>query len=322
MDQIAAMRTFRQVVDSASFTGAAQTLGLSKAAVSKQISDLEAHLGAALLHRTTRRLSVTEAGQAYFESCVRLLEEIEAAEAAVRNLQAEPSGRLRVSAPNNFGETVLGPFICELLKRHPKLSVQFELSDRFVDLVEEGFDVAIRIRTSLPDSTLIARRICPVERIVCAAPSYLKEHGVPREPKELSRHNCLIYTLSTSPFDWAFHTPSGRQNVRVDGTIHANSGQLLLDPLCDGAGIAMLPAFVVGPDLETGRLRQVLDRFAIDKHDLYVVYPQNKHLSPKVRVFVDLMAEWFEHGGPIACPKGTRKDQPDRPKSGKRSARG
>jgi DNA-binding transcriptional LysR family regulator len=307
MDQVSAMRAFRQVVDLGSFTAAAQTLGLSKAAVSKQISDLETYLGAALLHRTTRRLNVTEAGRAYFDSCVRLLEEIEAAEAEVRNLQAEPSGRLRVSAPNNFGQAVLGPIICELQKRYPKLAVQFELNDRFVDLLEEGFDVAIRIRTSLPDSTLIARRICPVERIVCAAPSYLKKHGAPKEPRDLTHHNCLIYTLSTSPFEWSFNTPQGHQTVRVDGNIHANNGQLLLDPLRAGAGIALLPAFVVGPDIEAGRLRQILQKFSVNKHDLYVVYPQNRHLSPKVRVFVDLIAEWFQDGGPIACPEKSQK---------------
>lgn len=303
MDQIGAMRTFRQVVDSGSFTNAAQILGLSKAAVSKQISDLEEHLGAALLHRTTRRLSVTEAGKSYFESCVRLLEEIEAAEAAVRHLQTEPTGRLRVSAPNNFGQSVLGPFICELLKRYPKLSVEFELSDRFVDLVEEGFDAAIRIRTSLPDSSLIARRICPVDRVACAAPDYLKHHGAPKEPGELSQHNCLIYTLSTSPHDWTFNTPSGRRTVRVDGTIHANSGQLLLDPARDGAGIVLLPLFAVGPDIEAGRLQRILEEFSVDRHDLYVVYPQNRHPSPKLRVFVDLLAEWFQDGGPIDCTK-------------------
>jgi DNA-binding transcriptional LysR family regulator len=214
---------------------------------------------------------------------------------------------LRVSAPNNFGQAVLGPIICELQKRYPKLAVQFELNDRFVDLLEEGFDVAIRIRTSLPDSTLIARRICPVERIACAAPSYLKKHGLPKEPRDLADHNCLIYTLSTSPFEWSFNTPQGHQTVRVDGNIHANNGQLLLDPLRTGAGIALLPAFVVGPDIEAGRLRQILQKFPVNKHDLYVVYPQNRHLSPKVRVFVDLIAEWFQDGGPIACPEKSRK---------------
>jgi DNA-binding transcriptional LysR family regulator len=303
LDLVTAMRAYRQVVDSGSFTGAAQALGLSKAAISKQISDLEAHLGAALLHRTTRRLNVTEAGQLYFERCQRLLDELDTAEAELRNLQTEPSGRLRVSAPENFGETVLGPIICALLKRYPKLTVQFELSNRFVDLVEEGFDAAIRIRTSLPDSSLIVRRLCPVERIACAAPAYLKKHGIPKHPRDLAEHNCLIYTLSTSPFDWTFNTPNGPHTVRVNGTIQSNNSQLLGDPLRAGHGVALLPAFSVGADIVTGRLRQILDSFSVDRHDLYVVYPQNRHLSPKVRVFVDLLAEWFQDGGPIACPK-------------------
>jgi DNA-binding transcriptional LysR family regulator len=303
MDLVIAMRAYRQVVDSGSFTAAAKALNLSKAAVSKQISDLEAHLGAALLHRTTRRLNVTEAGKIYFDRCQRLLDELDTAEAEMRNLQAEPAGRLRISAPGNFGEAVLGPIICELLKRYPKLTLQVELSNRFVDLLEEGFDAAIRIRTSLPDSTLIARRLCPVDRIACAAPSYLKQHGQPSHPRDLVDHNCLIYTLSTSPMDWTFNTPSGPHTVRVNGNIHTNNSQLLLEPLRAGAGIALLPTFAVGAEIESGRLHQILDQFTVDRHDLYVVYPHNRHLSPKVRVFVDLLAEWFLDGGPIACPK-------------------
>lgn len=305
MDLISAMRTYRQVVDSASFTAAAQTLGLSKAAVSKQISDLEAHLGAALLHRTTRRLNVTEAGQLYFERCQRLLDELDTAEAEMRNLQAEPSGRLKISAPGNFGEAVLGPIVCELQKRYPKITLQIELSNRFVDLLEEGFDAALRIRTTLPDSSLIARRLCPVDRVAVAAPAYLKKHGVPKHPRDLADHNCMIYTLSTSPYDWTFNTPSGPHTVRVNGTIQSNNSQLLVDPLRAGSGIALLPAFSVGADIQAGRLKRVLDQFPVDRHDLYVVYPHNRHLSPKVRVLVDLLIDWFADGGPIACPKET-----------------
>jgi DNA-binding transcriptional LysR family regulator len=305
MDLISAMRTYRQVVDSASFTAAAQALGLSKAAVSKQISDLEAHLGAALLHRTTRRLNVTEAGQLYFERCQRLLDELDTAEAEMRNLQAEPSGRLKISAPGNFGEAVLGPIICELQKRYPKITLQVELSNRFVDLLEEGFDAALRIRTTLPDSSLIARRLCAVDRVAVAAPSYLKKHGVPKHPRDLVDHNCLIYTLSTAPYDWTFNTPDDPHTVRVNGTIQSNNSQLLVDPLRAGSGIALLPAFSVGADIQAGKLRRILEQFPVDRHDLYVVYPHNRHLSPKVRVLVDLLIDWFADGGPIACPKET-----------------
>jgi DNA-binding transcriptional LysR family regulator len=303
MDLISAMRTYRQVVDSASFTAAAQALGLSKAAVSKQISDLEAHLGAALLHRTTRRLNVTEAGQLYFERCQRLLDELDTAEAEMRNLQAEPSGRLKISAPGNFGEAVLGPIICELQKRYPKITLQIELSNRFVDLLEEGFDAALRIRTTLPDSSLIVRRLCAVDRVAVAAPAYLKKHGVPKHPRDLADHNCMIYTLSTAPYDWTFNTPNGPHTVRVGGTIQSNNSQLLVEPLRAGSGIALLPAFSVGADIQSGKLKRILDQFPVDRHDLYVVYPHNRHLSPKVRVLVDLLADWFADGGPIACPK-------------------
>ena len=303
MDIVSAMRTYRQVVDSASFTAAAQALGLSKAAVSKQISDLEAHLGAALLHRTTRRLNVTEAGHLYFERCQRLLDELDTAEAEMRNLQAEPSGRLKISAPGNFGEAVLGPIICELQKRYPKITLQIELSNRFVDLLEEGFDAALRIRTTLPDSSLIARRLCPVDRVAVAAPAYLRKHGVPKHPRDLADHNCMIYTLSTAPYDWTFNTPNGPHTVRVGGTIQSNNSQLLVEPLRAGSGIALLPAFSVGADIQSGKLKRILDQFPVDRHDLYVVYPHNRHLSLKVRVLVDLLADWFADGGPIACPK-------------------
>lgn len=307
MDQLASMRTFRRVVEAGSFTAAARQLNLSKAAVSKQISDLEAYLGAALLNRTTRRLSPTEAGGAYFESCVRLLDEIDEAESEVRHLQAEPSGTLRISAPDVFGQAHLGPIVAEMAKLYPKLTVVYQLTDRFVDLIEEGVDAAVRIRTGLPDSSLVARRICDIQRVVCAAPSYLKAHGTPKTPEDLKNHNCLINTLSSAPFDWDFHTSHGRRVVKVHGIAQASNANILLASLLAGIGIAHSPVFIVGPDLAAKRLVPILTRFPIDAHQLYVVYPQNRHLSPKVRVFIDLLIERFGRDQPWErCPDPSR----------------
>ena len=290
MDQVSAMRSFRKVLELGSFSAAARQLGLSKAAVSKQVSELEAYLGATLIHRTTRRLHPTDAGQAYFESAVGLLDELEAADAAVRHLQSEPAGTLRVSVPSAFGQVCLSAMLSELGRRHPKLTVSVEATDRLVDLVEEGFDAAIRIRATLPDSTLIAKRIRQIPIHVVAAPSYLKAHGTPQKPEDLSRHNCFIYTLSSRPFEWSF---KGSRHVKVHGTIHANHGHLVLEPLRDGEGIAMLPEFLLSQDLEKGTIVPILSKFPVDPLTLFVVYPPSRHSSPKIRALVDIVGEWF-----------------------------
>jgi DNA-binding transcriptional LysR family regulator len=294
MDQVSAMRSFRKVLELGSFSAAARQLGLSKAAVSKQISELEAYLGATLIHRTTRRLHPTDAGQAYFESAVGLLDELEAADAAVRHLQSEPAGTLRISVPSAFAQNCLSAMLAELGRRHPKLTVAVEATDRLVDLVEEGFDAAIRIRATLPDSTLIAKRIRQIPIHVVAAPSYLKAHGTPQKPEDLSRHNCFIYSLSSRPFEWRFKGQgSGSRHVKVRGTIHANHGHLLLEPLRDGAGIAMLPEFLLSQDLEKGTIVPILTKFPVDPVTLFVVYPPSRHSSPKIRALVDIVGEWF-----------------------------
>jgi DNA-binding transcriptional LysR family regulator len=295
MDQVAAMRSFRKVLELGSFSAAARQLGLSKAAVSKQVSELEAYLGATLIHRTTRRLHPTDAGQAYFESAVGLLDELEVADAAVRHLQSEPAGTLRVSVPSAFGQVCLSAMLSELGRRHPKLTVSVEATDRLVDLVEEGFDAAIRIRAALPDSTLIAKRIRQIPIHVVAAPSYLKKHGTPQKPEDLSRHNCFIYTLSSRPFEWNFKASNagGSRQIKVRGTLHANHGHLLLEPLRDGEGIAMLPEFLLAQDLEKGTIVPILSKFPADPLTLFVVYPPSRHSSPKIRALVDIVGEWF-----------------------------
>jgi DNA-binding transcriptional LysR family regulator len=315
MDQVAAMRSFRKVLELGSFSAAARQLGLSKAAVSKQVSELEAYLGATLIHRTTRRLHPTDAGQAYFESAVGLLDELEAADAAVRHLQSEPAGTLRVSVPSAFGQVCLSAMLSELGRRHPKLTVSVEATDRLVDLVEEGFDAAIRIRATLPDSTLIAKRIRQIPIHVVAAPSYLKAHGTPQKPEDLSRHNCFIYTLSSRPFEWSFKASNsgGARQVKVHGTIHANHGHLLLEPLRDGEGIAMLPEFLLSQDLEQGTIVPLLTKFPADPLTLFVVYPPSRHSSPKIRALVDIVGEWF-------APNQTWETAMEKPNARRRAA--
>jgi len=312
MDRLAAMKTYRAVVETGGFSSAARRLGLSKAAVSKQIAELEADFGTALLHRTTRRLNVTEAGQRYFENCVRLIDELEVVEADVRSAQAEPSGKLRVSAPINFGDRVLGPLVCALAERYPKLELQFELSDRFVNLIEDGFDAALRIRTSLPDSSLVARRLCRVSRSVCAAPAYLKRAGVPKTPKDLKDHPCLLYTLSATAQDWRFVIGGKVQSVRVNGAIQSNNGQFLLAPLRAGLGIACLPDFIIADELKAGRLKRILLDVPVEDHDLYIVFPGNRHQSPKVRVFAELAAQYLRGALERTGAQRPRKEEHER----------
>jgi DNA-binding transcriptional LysR family regulator len=293
LDQIAAMKSFRKVLELGSFSSAARQLGLSKAAVSKQISELEAHLGATLIHRTTRRLHPTDAGQAYFESAVSLLDELESADAAVRHLQSEPAGTLRISVPSAFGQQCIGAMLAELNRRHPKLTVAVEATDRVVDLVEEGFDAAIRIRSTLPDSTLIAKRIREIPRLVIASPGYLKAHGTPQKPEDLAQHNCFIYTLSNRPFEWNL---KGAPPVKVRGSLQANHAHLMLQPLRDGLGVGMLPDFLLADDLRSGTLVPILTKYRADPVTLFVVYPPSRHSSPKIRVLADIVAEWFGPG--------------------------
>lgn len=291
MDRLVAMRSFRTVIEAGGFSAAARRLGLSKAAVSKQISDLESHFGTALLQRSTRRMSATHAGERYYEHCVRLLDDLNDVEAELTHAQSEPSGRLRVSAPVTFGNQVLGPVVCELARNYPRLELQFELSDRFVDLIGENFDAALRIRGGLPDSSLIVRRLCGVARPVCATPGYLKRRGRPKTPADLRNHECLIYTLSTTPFDWRFNVDGKVTSVRVSGRIQSNNGQFLMAPLLAGHGIASLPEFTVGRAVKEGKVERILSDFPTPDLDLHVVYPASRHQSPKLRAFVDVVAK-------------------------------
>jgi DNA-binding transcriptional LysR family regulator len=293
LDALTDIAVFVRVVERGSFTLAADDLELSRAVVSKYLSRLEERLGARLLHRTTRRLSLTEAGAALFEASRGAIERIEEAEAAVAQLQSEPRGRLRVSAPMSFGILHLGPAMAEFARTHPRVTLDVSLDDRFANLVEEGIDVAIRIGV-LTDSSLVARKLSFANAVACASPAYLEEHGEPETPEDLASHNCLIYSYLATANVWRFKAPEGREiPVAVNGTFRINNGIVLAEAAVAGHGSLVTPSFYVAPMLRDGRLKRILERYRLKEVGIHAVYPQRGHVPPKVRAFVDFLAQRF-----------------------------
>jgi len=283
---------------------------MSQTMVTKHIAALEARLGAKLFHRTTRRLSITEAGRSYLESSERILAEIEAADAAVAADRVEPRGMLRINAPVSFGTRQIAPLLAEFAARYPRTSVELGLNDRLVDLAEEGWDLAIRIG-NLSDSSLIARRIAPCRIVVCAAPSYLEARGIPPTVSSLSAHNCLGYTLSQrTPVDrWTFGA-RGEVSVRVSGNLRANNGDALLAGALAGQGIIHQPSFIVADDLRAGRLVALtLDHPNVELGGIYAVYLPDRHPPAKVRAFIDFIAARFAPDPPWDRDLAARGDR-------------
>jgi DNA-binding transcriptional LysR family regulator len=293
MDRFAALEAFVRVAETGSFSDAARLLRASKSAVSRQVSALEADLGVRLLQRTTRSLALTEAGHGYFARATQILADLVEADQSVSRMQAAPRGCLRVNAPMSFGYLHLAPAIPDFLARHSEVSVELTMNDRFVDLVDEGFDIAVRIG-SLADSSLVARRLAPIRRVVCASPDYLAARGTPTSPDDLQTHDCIGYTAVAQPQEWRFIDNDGRPwPVAVTGRLTANNGDAIRAAALRGTGIAYMPTFIVGGDLQDGRLTRVLDAFVAQDMTLNAVYPHARHLSPKVRAFVDFLAERF-----------------------------
>lgn len=259
---------------------------MSKSAVSKRIAGLEEHLGARLLNRTTRRLSLTESGQTLYRCCRQILQTARDGEEAVTRLQARPRGQLRINAPVSFGSRHLGPAISRFLGANPEVSVDMALDDRVVDLVEEGFDVAVRIG-ELPDSTLVARRLAPARHVVCASPHYLEHRGTPRTPQDLAHHDCLTYAYFRHGAEWPFQGPSGPETVRVGSGLRGNNGDAMREAAVSGLGIALLPTFIAADDLRAERLRALLPQYRSPELTIYAVYPERRHPPAKVRAFVD-----------------------------------
>jgi DNA-binding transcriptional LysR family regulator len=291
MDSLTDIAVFVQVVESGSFTAAADRLGLSKSVASKSVTRLETRLGARLLSRTTRRLSLTEAGAVLHERARRGLQEIGDAEAEVSRLQGAPRGTLRVNAPTSFGILHVSPALPEFLARYPEVAVDLHLDDRKLDIVDEGFDVSLRI-SELPDSSLVSRRLAPCRHAVVAAPAYLERRGVPRTPGELRDHEIITYRYQDSSDEWRFRDRNGvTETVPVRGPLRTNNSLALREALLGGAGVTRTPTFIVGRDIQEGRLVRLLADYDTLEVSIYLVYPQRRHLSPKVRAFVDFMAE-------------------------------
>jgi DNA-binding transcriptional LysR family regulator len=287
MDRLAAMEAFVRVAEARSFSEAARRLGQSKSVVSRQVAALEEELGARLLTRTTRSLALTEAGRTYFERAARILADVDEADASVSLLAGAPRGRLRVNAPMSFGFLHLAPQLPLFMERYPEVEVDMAMNDRMVDLVEEGFDVAVRITGRLPDSSLVARKLAPVRMAIVASPDYLARRGEPASPEELAGHDCLLYTSD----QWQLTGLDGKPRpVHVRGRLRANNGDALRAAALAGLGLALLPTFIVGRDLQDGTLVPVLCNHIPCQSTLYAVYPEVRQLSPKVRAFVDFLA--------------------------------
>ncbi len=292
MVDLTGFSVYAKVVEAGSFSAAAAELGLSKSTVSKQISGLEARLGVRLLNRTTRRLSLTEVGAAFYERAAGIVAEAEEAERLVTSQQAEPHGTLKVSAPMSFGILHMAPAIPSFMALYPGLKVDMDLNDRLVDLVEEGYDVAIRI-ARLPDSSLVARKLAPLRPVVCATPGYWRRQPPPLVPGDLKDHNCLIYSYLLKTEEWHFLGPNGPIAVKISGTFRTNNGDALRAVALGGLGLFMGPAFIVDEDLRAGRLQAVLQDFEMTDLSIYAVYADSRYLSAKVRAFIDFLAGRF-----------------------------
>lgn len=291
MDIIKGMEAFTALAGAGSFVAVADKLGTSTAAVSRQIAALEAHLGARLVHRTTRRLSLTEAGSQFLERAEQILADLAEAEAVVGQQAASPVGLLRVSAPLSFGITVLSALLPEFRRRFPDLRLDIDLSDRVVDLAHDGIDVAIRIAQA-PSPNLIARRIAPIPIVTCAAPAYLAARGHPGHPADLADHETLSYSYLSGGDTWTFRNAAGdTAAVRVRPSVHATNGDLLRRLAVEGGGVIVQPGFIVEDDIAAGRLVQVLPEWTLGAFGLYAVYLSRRQLSAKVRVFIDYLVE-------------------------------
>jgi DNA-binding transcriptional LysR family regulator len=302
MDRLEALRVFSQVVESGSFSGAAAKLGLSATAASRHVADLEAHLQTRLLNRTTRRVSLTESGRSFYERAVQLLADLEEAEQEASRAAVVPRGTIKLTTAVNFGVRHVAPAIAAFLAVHPGVRFDVALSDRVVDLVEEGFDLAVRI--GAPGSeNLVARKLGETRLVPCASPGYLAARGAPRVPEDLAHHDCFTYEYVNPRNLWRFRDSQGRERaVRVSGRLHSNNGDLLAEAAAQGAGIVFEPAFIVGPDVRAGRLVPLLQDFSALPMPIYAVYPSRKHLSAKVRLLVDFLVERFAQASDWSAP--------------------
>lgn len=293
LDDFQSMAVFVRVLETGSLSAAARALGATPSAVSKRVSQLEEQLGVRLLERTTRALAATEAGQVFYERCARILRDVEEAELAVTEMGNTPRGTIRVSALTLLGEEHLGPLLGAFTARYPNLRVDVDLSDRKVNLVEDGYDLAIRGMEigAIPDSSLIARKLATVNRIICAAPSYLARRGVPRSLADLVEHDCLHYTPIPLHKEWSFKTPEGMQAIPVVPRVQINSALALRGAAIGGSGLVRTSRLAVAQAIRDGALVPVLAEHESAEFGLFAVYPAGKHALPKVKAFVEFLLQ-------------------------------
>jgi DNA-binding transcriptional LysR family regulator len=284
---------FVAVAEAHSFTAAAKRIGISTAQVSRQISALEERLATKLLYRTTRKVSVTDAGQVYYQHCRQVLDGLKEAELAMNNLQSTPTGKLKITAPVTYGERSIAPLLNNFVAKYPELNVQLHLTNQLINLVDEGYDLAIRLG-KLEDSTMIAQRLSSRTHYVCASPDYLARFGVPHSLSELSKHNCLQGTL---PY-WRFQEDGKVNNIEVNGNIRCNSGRALVDAALKGLGIVQLPDYYVLGSIESGQLISLLEQHRESNEGVWALYPHNRHLSPKIRLLIDYLGEELSKESP------------------------
>lgn len=297
MDRLAEMEAFLAVVDHGGFTDAAKRIGVSKSAISKHVSSLEARLGARLLNRTTRRVNPTEIGLAYYDKAVRVIADASEADAMVSSMQSEPGGELRISVPVSFGTRHLAPAVSKFLQLYPKVSIHMVMDDRFVELVSEGFDLAIRIG-ALPDSTMRARKLASTKMRIVGSEAYLKAHGRPETVEDLSEHTLLHYSNRASGNYWRVQPPNASERqIRVGSKLTANNGDVLLSAAVSGTGLALIPGFIIEDNIENGLLEAVLENCITDEHGIYAVYPPGRFPQPKLRAFIEFLVSYFKSEG-------------------------
>ena len=290
MDKLSLMRSYRAVVESGSFTAAGRRMGRTKAMISRQINELESDLSVRLINRTTRKLNVTETGQAYYQQCCRILDDLDDVERSLQSSHQAAKGLLRINAPHTFAELCLLDVINEFVARYPEVKIELSLNDRFVDIVEEGFDLGLRI-AHLEDMSLIARKLSEIRIIVCASPEYLRKHKRPLSPEDLQEHVCVIDSNIATKQVWVFNED---KHVSVQGVLQANSAVAIAKAVRAGIGIGRCPSFAVASDIAEGRLIPLLEQYEPEPRGVYAIYPHRKHLAAKVRLFVEHLMAYFK----------------------------
>ncbi|MFV1972308.1 MAG: LysR family transcriptional regulator [Thiohalobacterales bacterium] len=294
MDNLRRMVIFFHVVDSQSFSAAARQLGIARSAVSRHVSLLEKSIGVRLLNRTTRRLSLTEAGETYYQSCARIVAEAEMATQRVCQLQDEPVGTLKVTAPSSLGDPLVTPLVRDFMERYSALNVDLLLDDQVVDMVGEGIDVSIRVGW-LDDSNFVARKLGDMTRLLCASPGYIEQHGRPASPADLAQYDCIIFTQLPTPYHWAFTRNKREERVQVKGRLKTNNASAVRNAMLGGVGIGAVSSFLIGEDIKTGRLEHLLPDYECGTAGIYAVYQHRHYQQAKVRLFIDFIARQIKN---------------------------